>query len=71
MNKYKPSDFEFVICAYKESPFLEECICSLKNQKVQAKIALVTSTPNVYIETLVRKYQLEYHIRLEFWSIYC
>ncbi|MEZ3432007.1 MAG: glycosyltransferase [Lachnospiraceae bacterium] len=62
MNKYKPSDFEFVICAYKESPFLEECICSLKNQKVQAKIALVTSTPNVYIETLVRKYQLEYHI---------
>lgn len=62
MNKFVPSDFEFVICAYKESPFLEECICSLKFQKEQVKIALVTSTPNGHIESLVKKYQLEYHI---------
>lgn len=62
MNKYLPSDFEFVICAYKESPYLEESIHSLKTQEVQVKIVLVTSTPNEYIESLVRKYQLEYHI---------
>lgn len=62
MNMFKPSDFEFVICAYKESQYLEECIRSLKNQKIRTKIILVTSTPNGYIESLVKKYQLEYYI---------
>lgn len=62
MSEFRASDFEFVICAYKESPYLEECICSLKNQKVGVKIALVTSTPNEHIESLVERYQLEYHI---------
>ena len=62
MSNFKPSDYRFVICAYKESPYLEECICSLKNQKISVKILLVTSTPNPYIENLVEKYQLEYHI---------
>ena len=62
ISRFKPADFEFIICAYKESPYLEECICSLKNQKVQVKIILVTSTPNEHIESLVRKYQLEYYI---------
>ncbi len=62
MNEFKPSDFEFVICAYKESPYLEDCIHSLKDQKMQAEIVLVTSTPNEHIESLVKKYKLEYHI---------
>ncbi len=62
MNHFEASDFEFVICAYKESPYLEECICSLQNQDLQVKIALATSTPNEHIESLVRKYQLEYYI---------
>lgn len=61
-KKFKLSDFEFIICAYKESPYLEECIRSLKNQNVQVKIIIVTSTPNKYIESLVEKYQLEYYI---------
>ena len=26
----------FVICAYKESPYLEECIKSLKHQKTKS-----------------------------------
>lgn len=64
LKNYKPSDFEFVICAYKESPYLEECIQSLKNQKIQVKIILVTSTPNKHIESLVQKYQLEYYINM-------
>lgn len=62
MNNYKLSDFSFVICAYKESPYLEECICSLLNQSKKVRILLVTSTPNAYIETMARKYQLEYYI---------
>lgn len=50
---------EFVICAYKESEFLEECILSLKNQTVSTNIILVTSTPNEYIKSLSSKYGIK------------
>lgn len=62
MSEYSVSDHTFVICAYKESPYLEECILSLLHQEVHTKIMLVTSTPNEFIEGLVMKYHLEYHI---------
>lgn len=62
INKYKSVDFTFVICAYKESPYLEECIYSLKQQSMKVKIILVTSTPNDYIETIVNKNKLEYYV---------
>ena len=52
----------FVICAYKESPFLEECICSLNNQKRKSKIILATSTPNSYIENLAKKYKIPVYV---------
>lgn len=61
-KRYKSADFTFVVCAYKESPYLEECICSLKKQNMKVNIILVTSTPNKYIETVVRKYKLKYYI---------
>lgn len=62
MNKYSISDHAFVICAYKESKYLEECILSLLNQEVKSRILLVTSTPNDFIESTVAKYHLEYHV---------
>ena len=49
----------FVICAYKESPFLEECIISLKRQTVPSAIIMITSTPNEYITKLAEKYQID------------
>lgn len=48
----------FVICAYKESAFLEECIKSLKRQTVKSKIIMVTSTPNDYIVNMAEKYEI-------------
>ena len=48
----------FVICAYKESPFLEECILSLKNQSSLSNIIMITSTPNDYIRSLAKKYEI-------------
>jgi len=62
MNNYSISDHAFVICAYKESQYLEECILSLLRQKVQSRILLVTSTPNDFIKSMVIKYHLECHI---------
>lgn len=55
-------DHTFVICAYKESPYLEECICSLKNQSIKSKIIMATSTPNESIRNLSEKYQIPLYI---------
>lgn len=49
----------FVICAYGESPYLEECICSLLNQKRKSTVLIATSTPNEHIERLAEKYHLQ------------
>ena len=48
----------FVICAYKESPYLEACIRSLKAQKHKSAIMIYTSTPNALISGLAEKYDL-------------
>lgn len=62
MRNFKSIDYTFAICAYKESIYLEECICSLKRQSIPVNIILVTSTPNAHIEELVKKYELKYFI---------
>lgn len=51
-------DHSFVICAYKESRYLEDCILSLKNQTRQTKIVMATSTPNEFIKNLAEKYDI-------------
>lgn len=48
----------FVICAYKESPYLEACIQSILPQKEDSEVIVCTSTPNAMIESLCEKYQL-------------
>lgn len=52
----------FVICAYKEQPYLEECIKSLKAQTVKSKIMISTSTPNDFISSMAKKYNVELRI---------
>lgn len=53
----------FVICAYKESPYLEFCMRSLWKQTVRSDIYLVTSTPSEYIERLAAKYRIPVFVR--------
>ncbi len=53
----------FVICAYRESPYLENCIESLKAQSVVSDMIMTTSTPNSYIETMAEKYQIPLYVR--------
>ena len=52
----------FAICAYKESPYLEECILSIKNQTVPSNMIIVTSTPNDYIQNMALKYEIPYFV---------
>ena len=49
----------FVLLAYKESEYLEECIKSLLNQSINSKIVIATSTPNSFINNISKKYNLE------------
>lgn len=49
----------FVICAYKEQPYLDECVKSLLNQTLKSKIIISTSTPNDFIKGIAKKYSVE------------
>lgn len=53
----------FAICAYKDSPYLESCIRSLKRQTAPAAIILCTSTPSPFLENMAEKYGLPYYVR--------
>ncbi|HEY1112471.1 MAG TPA: glycosyltransferase, partial [Chitinophagaceae bacterium] len=50
----------FVIPVYKKSPFLEECILSLKEQTSSSLIIITTSTPTDYSRDLALKYNILY-----------
>ena len=49
----------FVVLAYKESEYLEDCIKSVLNQKYSSKVVIATSTPNDFIKNIANKYSLK------------
>lgn len=49
----------FAICAYKESPYLEDCIKSVLAQTEKSEVYIATSTDNSHIRNLAAKYNLE------------
>lgn len=51
-------DHTFVICAYRESRYLEDCIRSVMGQKIKSHILITTSTPNEHILGLAKKYHI-------------
>ena len=59
MSKDISSKHTFVVCAYRESQYLEECVCSVVNQKCKSTVVMSTGTPNAYIEEIARKYNLK------------
>ena len=59
---FKPSDHTFAVCAYGESPYLEECIRSLLAQSLKTNILISTSTPNEHIATIAKKYEIKLYI---------
>ena len=61
--KYTARDHTFAVCAYKESPYLEECILSILSQDVQSNVLIVTSTPNEHIKKLAEQYKIPYYVR--------
>lgn len=49
----------FVVLAYKESAFLEDCIRSVLNQYYKSEVVIATSTPNNFIKRLANQYNLQ------------
>lgn len=43
------SNHTFIVCAYKEVPYLDKCVKSLLNQTRKSEVIISTSTPNDYI----------------------
>lgn len=60
--KYTEKDHTFVICAYKENPYLENTVSTLLKQSVKSKIMLSTSTPNDHIKNICDKYNIPFVI---------
>ena len=49
----------FVVLAYKESEYLEDCIQSVLNQSYKSKVVIATTTDNDFIRALAEKYRLK------------
>ena len=58
MPRYTPKDHTFVICAYKENAFLDECVASIMTQKDLGEVIISTSTPNDSISAVAKKYNI-------------
>lgn len=52
----------FAICAYGESPYLEECVYSVTHQTQPAGVLIATSTPNEHIERIAQKYNIPVYV---------
>lgn len=53
----------FAVCAYQDSPYLEECLQSLLEQEVPTNIIICTSTPSEYIRNLGDWYDIPVYVR--------
>lgn len=48
----------FVVLAYRESPYIEACLQSLRAQTIRSELILSTSTPSSFLNALAQKYEL-------------
>lgn len=53
----------FVIPAYRESPFIEECIRSLFRQSIESDIIVSTSTPSEFLREITATYSIPLYIQ--------
>lgn len=59
---FQPSDHTFAVCAYGESPYLEECLASLEAQTMETTVFIATSTPNELIEGVAARHNVPLYV---------
>lgn len=58
MQNLDPNEHTFVILAYKETPLLKRCVQSILNQSLKTNALIATSTPNNYINSVAKEFNL-------------
>lgn len=58
MAKAEDARHGFVVLAYRDSPYLSDCIQSLMQQDSPSEIIISTSTPSTYIDLVARQWGL-------------
>lgn len=56
---YTAANHCFVVCAYKENPYIRETIKSLKAQTVKTDVLLSTSTPSDYLRSICSEFNIK------------
>ena len=59
---YSQQDHTFALCAYKESPYLRECVESLLAQNISTNVLITSSTPNQHIKEIARQFDIPFFI---------
>lgn len=59
---FTAANHTYAICAYGDSPYLQDCIQSLVNQTSRSSILLATSTPSDYISSLCDRFGIQVHV---------
>ena len=57
-----PSAHCFVVPAYAESPHLDACLDSLRQQHTRTAVSIATSTPNRHVRAMAERYQVPLHV---------
>lgn len=55
-------DHTFIIPAYKNSIYMEDCIISLREQTIPSKILITTSTPSEFLFDIAKRHNIEIDI---------
>ena len=63
-NVYTGDSHTFVVCAYKESKYLNECVMSLTKQSIKSNVCIATSTPNEMITSIGKKYGIPIYVNI-------
>lgn len=53
------SNHSFAVMAYGDSPYLADCLDSLKSQSISSHIFITSSTDSGYIRELAKKYEID------------
>ncbi len=62
---YSSEDHSFAVCAFGQSPYLNDCLRSLREQSMTSHIVVCTSTPNESISRTAQKYQCQLFVNSE------
>jgi len=61
----------FAVVAYKDSPYLEECLLSLLRQTVKSEICISVSTPSLSVDRLAERYNIPILVNTKDGGIAC